>query len=197
MMQIVIATRNDDKYEEIRDILLNKEIEVLPLKDFPDAPEVEETGATLDENALLKAKSAYEATGLPSLADDTGLMVDELEGAPGVMSARFAGENATYGDNCSLLLSKLNSVQAEKRSAKFVCIAALVDASDSIITRGEVRGVILTEPRGENGFGYDPIFLPDQSELSFGEMTTEEKKLIGHRGKAFSEMLGKIKDMYR
>lgn len=195
-MQIVIATRNDDKYKEIRDILRDKDIEILSLKDFPDAPEVEETGATLDENALLKAKSAAEATGLPAIADDTGLMVDELEGAPGVMSARFAGENATYGDNCSLLLLKLNGVQDEKRTAQFVCIAALVDASVSIITRGEVGGVILKEPRGENGFGYDPIFLPDNSELSFGEMTIEEKKLIGHRGKAFNEMLKIITDIY-
>lgn len=195
-MQIVIATRNDDKYKEIRDILRDKDIEILSLKDFPDAPEVEETGATLDENSLLKAKSAAEATGLPAIADDTGLMVDELEGAPGVMSARFAGENATYGDNCSLLLSKLNGVQDEKRTAQFVCIAALVDASVSIITRGEVGGVILKEPRGENGFGYDSIFLPDNSELSFGEMTIEEKKLIGHRGKAFNEMLKIITDIY-
>ena len=195
-MQIVIATRNDDKYKEIRDILRDKDIEILSLKDFPDAPEVEETGATLDENSLLTAKSAAEATGLPAIADDTGLMVDELEGAPGVMSARFAGENATYGDNCSLLLSKLNGVQDEKRTAQFVCIAALVDASVSIITRGEVGGVILKEPRGENGFGYDSIFLPDNSELSFGEMTIEEKKLIGHRGKAFNEMLKIITDIY-
>ena len=195
-MQIVIATRNDDKYKEIRDILRDKDIEILSLKDFPDAPEVEETGATLDENSLLKAKSAAEATGLPAIADDTGLMVDELEGAPGVMSARFAGENATYGDNCSLLLSKLNGIQDEKRTAQFVCIAALVDASVSIITRGEVGGVILKEPRGENGFGYDSIFLPDNSELSFGEMTIEEKKLIGHRGKAFNEMLKIITDIY-
>ena len=197
MMQIVIATRNNDKYKEIRDILSDKDIEILSLKDFPDAPEVEETGVTLDENALLKAKSAAEATGLPALADDTGLMVNELGGAPGVMSARFAGENATYGENCSLLLSKLNGVQDEKRTAQFVCIAALVDEGASIVTRGEVGGVILKEPRGENGFGYDSIFLPDQSELSFGEMTREEKKLIGHRGKAFSEMLGKIKGMYK
>jgi len=196
-MQIVIATRNNDKYKEIRDILSDKDIEILSLKDFPDAPEVEETGVTLDENALLKAKSAADATGLPALADDTGLMVNELGGAPGVMSARFAGENATYGDNIALLLSKLNGVQDEKRTAQFVCIAALVNGGVSIVTRGEVGGVILTEPRGENGFGYDSIFLPDQSELSFGEMTTEEKKLIGHRGKAFSEMLGKIKDMYK
>ena len=196
-MQIVIATRNDDKYKEIRDILDDKDIEILSLKDFPNAPEVEETGETLEENALLKAKSAAEATGLPALADDTGLMVDDLQGAPGVMSARFAGDNATYGDNCSLLLSKLNGVQEENRTAQFVCIAAFVDSSGSIITRGEVGGVILTEPRGENGFGYDAIFLPDQSKLSFGEMITEDKKLIGHRGKAFNKMLGKMKNMYK
>ena len=196
-MQIVIATRNDDKYKEIRSILQDEELEILSLKDFPDAPEVEETGTTLDENALLKAKSAAEATGLPAIADDTGLMVDELGGAPGVKSARFAGENATYGENCSLLLSKMDGVQDGKRTARFVCIAALVDANASIMAKGEVSGVILTESRGTYGFGYDPIFRPDQSEISFGEMTIEEKRLFSHRGKAFNEMLRIIKDMYQ
>lgn len=196
-MQIVLATRNDDKHKEIMNILQHDDIEILSLKSFPDAPEVEETGTTLSENALLKAKSAAEATGLPAIADDTGLMVDALEGAPGVRSARFAGENATYGENCSLLLSKLKNVPETKRTAKFVCVAALVDANTSVTSSGEVNGMILTEPRGGNGFGYDPIFLPDESELSFGEMTIEEKRLMSHRGKAFKNMLRIIQEMYQ
>ena len=195
-MKIVIATRNDDKYKEIERILGEKGFEILSLRDFPDAPEVEETGSTLAENALLKAKSAAEATGLPAIADDTGLMVDALEGAPGVMSARFAGEKATYGENCSLLLSKLDGIQDGNRTAKFVCIAALVDEKSSITAYGEVGGEIISEQRGINGFGYDPIFLPDQSDLTFGEMTIEEKSKISHRGKAFNEMLRIIHDMY-
>ena len=194
-MKIVIATRNADKYKEIKQILGQRDIEILSLSDFPDAPDVEETGTTLEENALLKAKSAAEATGLAAIADDTGLLVDVLEGAPGVKSARFAGENATYEENCSLLLSKLDGVQEENRTAKFVCIAALVDKKSSLTANGEVEGVIITEQRGTNGFGYDPIFMPDRSNLTFGEMTIEEKSTFSHRGIAFNEMLRIIKDM--
>lgn len=194
-MKIVIATRNADKYKEIKQILDKKDLEILSLRDFPDAPEVEETGTTLEENALLKAKSAAEATGLPAIADDTGLLVDALEGAPGVRSARFAGENASYEDNCSLLLSKLDGIQDGNRTAKFVCIAALVDEKSTITANGEVEGVIIKEQRGTNGFGYDPIFLPDQSDLTFGEMTVEEKSTFSHRSIAFNEMLRIIQDM--
>ena len=195
-MQIVIATRNEDKFREISEILGDSIVEVLPLTDFKDAPEVDETGETLEENALLKAKSASKATGLPAIADDTGLLVDAIDGEPGVRSSRFAGENATYEDNRNLLLSKLEGIPEESRTAKFVCIATLVDGVNSITTKGEVKGFITDLPRGSNGFGYDPIFQSEHSEKTFGELSADEKRAFSHRQKAFSEMLRILKEMY-
>lgn len=195
-MQIVIATRNEDKFREISEILGDSIVEVLPLADFKDAPEVDETGETLEENALLKAKSASKATGLPALADDTGLFVDAINGEPGVRSSRFAGENATYEDNRNLLLSKLEGIPEESRTAKFVSIAALADGVNSITTKGEVKGFITITPRGSNGFGYDPIFQSEHSEKTFGELSADEKRAFSHRQKAFSEMLRILKEMY-
>ena len=170
--------------------------EVLPLTDFKDAPEVDETGETLEENALMKAKSAAKATGLPAIADDTGLFVDAINGDPGVRSSRFAGENATYEDNRNLLLSKLEGIPEENRTAEFVCIAALVDGDNSISTKGVVKGIITGSPRGSNGFGYDPIFQSEHSEMTFGELSDSEKRTFSHREKAFSEMLRILKEMY-
>ena len=195
-MKIVIATRNEDKLIEIRDIFEGSAFELISLSEFPDAPDVEETGETLTENAILKAESAALATGLPSIADDTGLMVDALNGKPGVMSSRFAGENVSYEENRKLLLYKLNDVPDAERSAKFVSIAALVDQNGHVTTRGEVKGVITREPRGTNGFGYDPIFQSEFSQMTFGELTLEEKKSFSHRGYAFRELLGILNVRY-
>ena len=195
-MQIVIATRNEDKFREISEILGNTVFEVLPLTDFKDVPEVDETGETLEENALIKAESAARATELPALADDTGLFVDAINGDPGVRSSRFAGENATYEDNRNLLLSKLEGIPDESRTAKFVSIAALVDGANSISTKGEVKGTITNSPRGSNGFGYDPLFQSEHSEKTFGELSDDEKRAFSHRGKAFREMLRILKEMY-
>ncbi len=188
-MKIVIATKNEDKLLEIRDIFEGSAYELVSLSEFPNAPDVEETGDTLTENAIIKAESAAMATGLPSIADDTGLMVDALNGEPGVRSSRFAGENVSYEDNRKLLLSKLNDVPVAERTAKFVSIAALVDQSGHITTMGEVKGVITREARGTNGFGYDPIFQSEFSQMTFGELTREEKRVFSHREKAFREML--------
>ena len=195
-MRIVIATRNEEKFREISEILGDGIVEALPLVDFKDAPEVDETGETLEENALLKAMSAAKATGLPALADDTGLFVDAINGEPGVRSSRFAGENATYEDNRNLLLSKLEGVPEENRTAKFVCIASLVDGNNSISTKGVAKGIITSSARGSNGFGYDPIFQSEHSEMTFGELSDEEKMAFSHREKAFNEMLRILKEMY-
>ena len=195
-MRIVIATRNEDKFREISKILGGSAVEALPLADFKDVPEVDETGETLEENALLKAESASKATGLPALADDTGLFVDVINGEPGVRSSRFAGENATYEDNRNLLLSKLEGVPEENRTAKFVCIASLVDGNNSISTKGVAKGIITSSARGSNGFGYDPIFQSEHSEMTFGELSDEEKMAFSHREKAFNEMLRILKEMY-
>jgi len=195
-MRIVIATRNEDKLIEIRDIFEGSGFELISLSEFPNAPEVEETGETLTENAILKAESAALATGLPAMADDTGLMVDALNGEPGVRSSRYAGENVSYEENRKLLLKNLNYVPEAERTAKFVSIAVLANESGHITAKGEVEGLITNEQRGTNGFGYDSIFQSKYSEKTFGELTREEKRAFSHRGIAFQEILRILSTMY-
>lgn len=165
----------------------------MPLSEFPQAPDVEETGNTLLENALLKAESAAKATGLPAIADDTGLFVDALNGEPGVRSSRYAGENVSYKENRNLLLKNMDDLPEEKRNARFETIAVFVDKSGYFSVRGVAEGLITTEQKGTNGFGYDPIFQSVNSDKTFGELTREEKKTISHRGKAFRELLRILK----
>ena len=157
-MKLVIATRNEDKIREIREIFEGSGFELSSLSEFPQAPEVEETGETLLENALLKAESAANATGLPAIADDTGLFVDALNGEPGVRSSRYAGENVSYEENRKMLLKNLDNVPEAERTARFETIAVLVDEREHFTAKGEVEGLITSEQRGSNGFGYDPIF---------------------------------------
>ena len=188
-MKIVLATHNRHKCEELRQILqaeLGNSIEVLTLDDIhPPIGDIEETGITLEENALIKAKAVHETTKLPTVADDTGLEVAALNGAPGVYSARYSGENATYASNVSKLLAEMGD--KEDRSAKFSTVIAYIDdENDAHLFRGEIDGMIGIKPRGTNGFGYDPIFIPTEntSHKSFAEMTDEEKNAISHRGRA-------------
>ncbi len=188
-MKLVLATRNEDKIIEIREIFEGNSFELISLSEFPQAPEVEETGKTLLENALLKAESAAKTTGLPAIADDTGLFVDALNGEPGVRSSRYAGENVSYEENRKLLLKNMDNVPKAERIARFETIAVLVDENEHIIAKGKVEGLITNEQRGINGFGYDPIFQSVYSEKTFGELTREEKKAVSHRGKAFQELL--------
>ena len=188
-MKLVIATRNEDKLIEIKEIFEGSSFELSSLNEFPQAPEVEETGDTLLENALLKAESAAKATGLPALADDTGLFVEALDGEPGVWSSRYAGENVSYEENRELLLKNLNNVPEAERTAKFVTVAVFVDEIGHFKAEGEVEGLITSEPRGTNGFGYDPLFQSIYSEKTFGELTRSEKRAFSHRGKAFEEIL--------
>lgn len=188
-MRIVLATRNEDKIIEIREKFRGNGFELISLSEFPQAPEVEETGETLLENALLKAESAVKATGLPAIADDTGLFVDALNGDPGVRSSRYAGENVSYEDNRMLLLKNLNNVPETERTARFETIAVLVAENEHFTAKGEVEGIITSEQRGTNGFGYDPIFQTMYSDKTFGELTQEEKNSFSHRGIAFQELL--------
>src|SRR3954471_22669123 len=156
--RIVLASRNAGKLVELRRIL-GADFELLPLPD--DAPEVEETGATFEENALLKATSAASATGLPAVADDSGLAVDALNGMPGVLSARWSGRHGDDDANLDLVLAQIRDVQDERRGAAFVCAAAaVVPGSGEVVVEGRVEGTLLHERRGTNGFGYDPIFRP-------------------------------------
>ncbi|MFM7270223.1 MAG: RdgB/HAM1 family non-canonical purine NTP pyrophosphatase [Actinomycetes bacterium] len=183
-LRLVVATANPDKAREIEAVLRSSGLDVELVARPAEVPEVEETGETLEENARLKAEALRDATGLAALADDTGLEVDALDGAPGVYSARYAGPDATYDDNCAHLLAALAAVP-EPRTARFATsiVVALPDGRE-LVARGEVDGAITTAPRGAGGFGYDPVFAPIGSGLTFAEMTPEAKHAISHRGRA-------------
>jgi XTP/dITP diphosphohydrolase len=185
--RFVLATANPDKAAEITRILLDAGAPVALAPRPADVAEVEETGTTLEANARLKAVGLARATGLPAIADDTGLEVDALGGAPGVYSARFAGPDATYADNCTLLLRRLEGVAPERRTARFatVALAHWPDGREAAAL-GTVEGTIAEVARGDGGFGYDPVFVPDEGDgRTFGEMTAAEKHAISHRGRAF------------
>ncbi len=185
-MKIVLATNNLHKIEEIKSILVGLEADIFTLEDFREFPQVEETGETLRDNAILKAQAVSRFSGLPSLADDSGLEVDALDGAPGVRSSRFAGEHCSYADNNRKLLALLRDVPWEGRQAKFVCTVALAKNPGRIVTlRGELQGFIALEEKGENGFGYDPVFYVPELKKTLAQLTSEEKNKISHRYKAF------------
>ena len=187
-----MATANRDKAREIREILSG--VPGLELLERPGSiPEVEETGDTLEANAALKALAIAEATGLPALADDTGLFVDALDGAPGVYSARYAGEDATYGDNVAKLLVELAATDAG-RTARFQTAVVLADPTGVLATvLGTVEGTIALSPRGEGGFGYDPVFVPDDAGgRTLAELSDAEKHAISHRGRALRAMADRL-----
>jgi len=188
-LKVVLATGNENKVREIRHILGDAPIDLVSLAEFPDVTVAEEDGRSFEANALKKAISVWQQTGLASLADDSGLEVDALGGEPGVKSARFAGEGASYADNNRKLLEKLRSTPEEKRKAAFVCVAALVTPKGKmVIQRGEVKGRIIDQYRGEGGFGYDPIFYLPQEKKTLAELGAEEKNKISHRAQAFNAM---------
>lgn len=186
---IVVATRNAHKAEEIRAMLAGLPVTVKDLRDFPDCPEVDEDGETLDENALKKARVAHQCTGLPVIADDTGLEVYYLLGAPGIYSARYAGESATYADNNRKLIKTMTQVPSRKRQARFRCVVALVAKGSEQLFEGKVEGDILYAPQGSNGFGYDPVFRPDGFTESYAELSSEQKNSISHRARAVSAFI--------
>lgn len=188
IQRIVLATFNTDKVREIQDILTPHGFELLSLCTFPQAEEVVEDGETLMENAFKKARASYRCTGLPSMADDTGLEVDFLQGAPGVRSSRFAGENVSYRENNEKLLRLMEGVPWEERSAQFRTVVAFADGIRERWVEGICKGVIHTEHRGHHGFGYDPIFYVPDTKKTFAEMTAKEKSTLSHRGKAFRKM---------
>ncbi len=181
---VVLATRNEGKIKELARILGS--VPLVGLDEFPGAPEVAETGATFEENALLKARAIATFTGQPSVADDSGLCVDALNGMPGIFSARWSGTHGDDQANLDLLLAQISDVPDERRGANFTCAAALVypDGTSQVVL-GEVTGQLIRTPRGSGGFGYDPIFVPDGYDVTTAEMTADEKDAISHRGKAF------------
>ncbi|MBD3297242.1 MAG: RdgB/HAM1 family non-canonical purine NTP pyrophosphatase [candidate division Zixibacteria bacterium] len=184
--RIILATNNPHKVSEIRAILADAPFEVLDASAIDSPPDPDETGSTLEENAIIKAKAFYEASGLWSLADDSGLEIDSLGGDPGVHSARYAGPGCTFADNNSKVLKLMDGVPDHRRTARFRCVAALVTGPDDVrIFEGAVEGIITTETRGTEGFGYDPIFYASELGHTFAEASAEEKNRISHRGRAF------------
>lgn len=191
MIRLLVASRNRKKLAEMRRVLDSAGLafELVSLSDVPPFDEVPETGATFEDNALAKARDAFKATGLPSVADDSGLEVDALHGMPGVLSARWAGVHGDDAANNALLLAQLRDVPSNRRGAAFVSTCALVSPAGEVVVRGEWPGRIAREPRGESGFGYDPIFLPDGLECSAAELSPEQKDSMSHRGRALAQLV--------
>ncbi len=208
--RVVLATNNAHKVAELTRILAvtgaARAVELVSLADYPGAPDVAETGRTFEENALLKARAIAAFTGLPAVADDSGLCVDALNGMPGVLSARWAGGHGDDAANLALVLAQLADIPVERRGARFVCAAALVlpaaaarqagqPAAERTVT-GELAGSLTTAPRGSHGFGYDPIFVPEGDTRTTAELASAEKDAISHRGRAFRALALVIADIF-
>lgn len=188
-MDVVLATRNKKKIEEMKRIIADLSISIQTLDDFIGCPEVEEKGVTFEENAVKKAQIVARYTGKPSVADDSGLEVYVLNRDPGTLSARYAGEDADDRKNIEKLLFEMHSIADEQRGARFVCCIALAFPEGSVKTfSGYVEGMIGREPRGFQGFGYDPVFYPEGYNRTFAEMTADEKDALSHRGKALRKL---------
>ncbi|MFJ2507687.1 RdgB/HAM1 family non-canonical purine NTP pyrophosphatase [Arthrobacter citreus] len=196
--RLVLATRNAGKLNELRDLLrgridgLDVDTQVIDAE-TAGVPDVPETGVTFEGNSLLKARAVAEASGLPAIADDSGLAVDVLGGAPGIFSARWSGVHGNDQANLDLLLAQLGDIGPEHRGAAFICAAALaVPGGEDVVERGELRGTLLAEPRGTGGFGYDPVLQPAGETRSCAELSRAEKNAISHRGQAFRALLPAI-----
>lgn len=209
MVKIVLATHNQHKVAEMQKILRDMPVEFLSLENFPEVGEIEEDGFTLEENARKKAREVYRLTGITAMADDTGLEVDYLNGAPGVYSARYADEigmpkwdfgtakeenhfrltsrRPNYEANNSKLLTELDGVAWEQRGATFRCVISIVGPQIDKLVEGKVRGKITFEPKGRNGFGYDPLFLPDGFDMTYAEMSDSQKNMVSHRAIALQK----------
>lgn len=186
MNKIFIATKNKGKVKEIISVLNSTGIEFSSLEDRLNIPEIPETGSTFEENAFIKAKAVYDIVNIPVLADDSGLEVDYLNGAPGVYSARYSGDGATDKQNCDKLLHELEAVKPGDRTARFKCVLVLFDGTKKLVFEGSCEGSITSSQKGDGGFGYDPLFQPAGYTKTFGELGPEIKNKISHRGKALA-----------
>ncbi|MFI9207626.1 RdgB/HAM1 family non-canonical purine NTP pyrophosphatase [Streptomyces sp. NPDC053253] len=198
MTRLILATRNAGKITELHAILADAglDLELVGADAYPDVPDVKETGVTFAENALLKAHALAQATGLPAVADDSGLCVDVLNGAPGIFSARWSGTHGDDRANLDLLLAQLADIDDAHRAAHFACAAALAlpDGTERVV-EGTMPGTLRHAPVGTNGFGYDPILQPDGHEVTCAELTPAEKNAISHRGKAFRALVPVVKEL--
>ncbi len=199
MKKIVLATANTHKVIEFQRILneLVSDLELAPASDFLGVPEVAETGATFAENALIKARAINDFTKLPALADDSGLVVDALNGAPGIFSARYAGLTATDAENVEKLLIEIKDISPDLLFARFECAIALVDSKQNLelVVEGQMLGLVIKEVRGENGFGYDPVFVPQGLTKTSAELSDQEKDQISHRGIALRKIAVLLKQL--
>lgn len=197
-MKVVLATRNQHKVAELRRILAsaNIDVELVGTDEFPDLPDVPETGSTFAANALLKAHDVAQRTGCIAIADDSGLCVDALNGMPGILSARWAGSHGDDAANLALVLTQITDVPSQRRGAAFHCAAAVATPEgDERVVEGVLTGSLADAPRGENGFGYDPIFVPTGYVLTTAELTPQEKDAISHRGQAFRALVPLLRDL--
>ena len=192
----IVATQNKDKISEIREILSDLPFDILSMEEAGFSQNIEETGTTFAENALIKARAVHQVTGGYVMADDSGLSIDALSGAPGIYSARFHGKDSSYQEKIEALWELLKDVPLEERTAHFICaIAVVMPDGDSFVTEGKVDGIIYDKRLGNNGFGYDPVFYIPEKGLTTAQMTSGEKHSISHRGKALQAMLAKLEKM--
>lgn len=193
-MKIIFATQNPGKAKEVKAIFANSSFEIISLYDLGNKIDVEETGVTFRDNAFLKAKTIYNIYKEPVVADDSGLSIEQLEGRPGVYSARYAGENCTYEDNNLKVIDELKDLP-EPHKAKFISHAVFYDGEKEIEAVGELPGVLIKEQRGTGGFGYDPIFIPDGFQNTISELSFEEKNKISHRAQSFNQLKKKLVEL--
>jgi XTP/dITP diphosphohydrolase len=193
--QIVLASSNPGKLREINEMLADSNIEVIPQSEF-NVSDVEETAHSFVENALLKARHASVQSGLPAIADDSGIAIDALQGRPGIYSARYAGEGASDEENLWKLIKEVETLPENDRAARFVCLMVYLRHTDDpmpVITQGEWQGIAITEPKGENGFGYDPMFYLPEYQCTSAELTSDTKNKLSHRGQALRALVEKLK----
>ena len=196
-MKLLLATQNKHKVEELTRLMQAYAVEVVSLLEYPEIGEIVEDGDTLEANALIKARAGFAHCGIPTIADDTGLAVEALNGAPGVYAARYAGENVTYDDNVQKMLDEMAHVQEDQRQAKFQTAAVFYDGTETVTAMGEVPGLITTERQGTSGFGYDPIFYIPEKQKTYAQMDLEEKNNLSHRKRAFAKLIDQLSQSHR
>ena len=187
-MEIILATHNLDKCKELQKSFSDTNIKVYTLKNFPEIGEIIEDGASLEENAFIKSRTVFNKTGIPTISDDTGLFVDALNGDPGIFSARYAGENCSYDDNVNKLLIEMKNIDDSLRKATFKTVVTYVSKDLELVVEGSVKGIITKKPKGNQGFGYDPIFYVSELQKTFAEMDIDEKQKISHRSRAIDNL---------
>ena len=193
-MEMILATHNLDKCKELQATFIDTNIKILTLQDFPDIEEIIEDGNTLEENAFIKSKTVFNLTNIPTISDDTGLEVDALNGAPGIYSARYAGEQCSYSDNVNKLLLDMKNIEKKNRTATFKTVVTYVSKDLELVAEGSVKGLITRKPYGRKGFGYDPIFYVFSENKTFAEMNINEKQKCSHRGNAIANLKKLFKD---